>query len=234
MRKAFLLLSTLIMSLGSACALDQGNGIDDLNPGLAVSDDDPDQTIQAPPIKLRLEAQQVPILSMIALRSSVGSYDGQMEHWFGAAGMGLTSTFIAPGDATLVVAPVDSETTEESIEAWASPFSLSFSTRREVRPEDWSEAILRTPEEGKGRLFMTTHPDDARQLFGVLVATDRAGDLALAGWYRSAPPGENGRAFDSMTFTKTMTLVVDANGDPSVDPNDYYRAEHWYSIKMSR
>ncbi|APR77985.1 Hypothetical protein A7982_03332 [Minicystis rosea] len=222
------------MSLGSACALDQDSDVNGMNPGLAAADDDVDLDpvkLQAPPIKLRLEAQETPFLAMVALRTEVGGYAGSMEHWFSQATMSQTASTFAPG-TSIIVTPLGAET-EESIRTWTSPLSLAFSNRRDVGADEWSAGEMRAPETGETLLFMTPHPDDEREYLGILVSKDEREALRFTGWYRSSPPGERGRAFESQSFTQPLTLVLDRSGRPSTNPN-LVRECAWYFITMQR
>ncbi len=187
MRHAYLLaFSAIIMALGSACAVDHGAGVDDVELGLAASDEDlgigmeldPGKW-QAPPVKMKMSLDRSTLLAMVSLRNEVGACAGQMEHWFGtASALGATQQLLST--ITLEATPLAAET-ESSIEAWASPFDLSFSSRREVRAGDWSNGLIAIPDDMSAKLYMTTHPDNDREYLGLLMAFDSTDALAFAG-----------------------------------------------------
>lgn len=194
--------------------------------------DDPHKT-QAPPFKLKLLMGQIPQLALVALKSnagaspgqtSLGPFLGQMEYWFAPEGLALSD------DLTFEAVPVGAET-DATIAEWVRPLAPAFECSRLVQQTEWDKGTLEVREDQIAYLLWTTHPDDAREVLGLLLTTDRSGRLVSAAWYRTAPPPETGMAFESTYFSGRMSLVRSGDGALSTDPT-LIRDTVWYHIQM--
>jgi hypothetical protein len=232
MRIASLLaLSSLLLVTG--CALDTGFDESDARaPALAPASDDPGLDViklQAPPVKLMLLANEAPYAALLALRYPVGSYAGNLEHWFGQQ-PGAYATLAPTTSFSLVATPLREET-DDSIRTWVRPLDESFTYALEVHPEDWKTELVRFPDGLRPTLFWGVHPDDDHEILGLALATDEYGKLAGAAWYRSMPPDTSARAFSSQGWVRDLHPALDRDGNPTMDPNAIREAE-WYSISM--
>lgn len=236
---SMLAVASLFTALGSGCAVDHDSNadLDSDTPGVAAmaedlgggtGEDDPGK-LQAPPVKLKTAINDVPFLAMFALKDAVGSFPGQMEHWFASpvqTAVPLTTTSI-----TIRAYPLADES-ESSMFEWAAPLAPSFSCPREVKASDWRRGSVILSAGQAGHLYWTQHPDNTAEMLGLLLITDRDNHVVSTAWYRSFAPDTSGRAFTSSRWSRTLYPVTNSAGQPSIDPNDIRNAD-WYSIVMA-
>jgi hypothetical protein len=96
---------------------------------------------------------------------------------------------------------------------------------------EWARGAVVVSTDLTAYLYWTPHPDDAKEILCLLLATISSGTLVSSAWYRTAPPREDGLAFRADTFSGRLALVRDGSGSPSADPN-LIRQTSWYSISM--
>lgn len=206
----------------------------DPTPGEQLATTDDPVKLQAPPFKMRLFASRIDrpcMLALVALTTAVGRYAGQMEHWHAPQSLNGLQIGTLDSDLELDAIPLASET-EATLEAWFSSLSPAFTCRRQVEPKEWSQGAVYVAAELIPRLYWMAHPDDNREILGLLLVTDSNGQLVSTAWYRSSPPPENGHAFKTDFFSGRLVLVRDGDGKPSVDPKFIKENVDWYSIAM--
>jgi hypothetical protein len=184
---------------------------------------DPHPSFQAPPIKLKIIANDEVQLAMFALDAAVDQYLGNTEYWFAADAVKLA------GEVRIEVVPLGAETAA-SLEDWVGPLRRAFDTRRVVTSADWRSGVAIVPANAEVALLTTPHPDNGRDLLGLLVVLDTSGRLSSAAWYRSTPPAEGGLAFGSRTWAQPLTLAQKPDGTSTSDPDDVQRADWRYVL----
>ena len=205
----------------------------DLTPGEPSPSPDAPVKLQVPPFKMRLSSYQVgrpDVLVLFALSTAVGRYAGQTEHWYAELGVhGLRP--MLEGDLEVDAVPLAAET-EGTLEAWVRSLLPAFTCRRQVRSTDWNRGAVVVAAGNQARLYWMPHPDNALEILGLLLVTDKDGQLISTAWYRSTAPAEDGYAFRSESFSGRLTLVRDGDGNPSTDPEFIQKELDWHSIVM--
>ncbi len=201
--------------------------------GEPITSPDAPIKLQVPPFKMRLSGYQVgrpDVLVLFALSTAVGHYAGQTEHWYAELGVnGLRP--VLEGDLEVDAVPLAAET-EATLEAWVRSLSPAFTCRRQVRSTDWNRGAVVVASGNQSRLYWMPHPDNTLEILGLLLVTDKNGQLVSTAWYRSSAPAEDGYAFRSESFNGRLTLVLDDDGNPSSDPDLIKKEVSWHSIVM--
>lgn len=81
---------------------------------------------------------------------------------------------------------------------------------------NWTLGV-RTPTAARNRLYKGVDPDDSNKMIGVLLEQDTSGYLTQITWYKTV---NTGPVFGSLPTSISFSLVTDAYGAPSTDPND--------------
>lgn len=227
---SFAFLGAVVLALAAGCA-----PVDTLDaaPALAAQDDDStfEETsdiikLQAPPVKLLIVNEYASQVAMIGTNTAIGDvYAGRTEYWFGG------QSAAPSGRLVIEASPIDGATAS-SIAAFVRPLAEAFATPRVVSESAWVRGPLSFQADQTPYLYWTTHPDNPREILGLVLVADDAGRLSTAGWYRSMPPDSSGRAFTSQSWSQPLTPVLDAKGLPSADPN-LIREGDWYGIAMT-
>jgi hypothetical protein len=186
--------------------------------------------LQVPPVKVRILSGSAPILAMAATAAAAGHYQAKTEYWNASPGLTAPASLGLATDLRMTATPITGDT-EASIDAWLSPLPAGFTCPRLVTPSDWTQRLVTVSSDRTPYLLWMPHPDDPNEILGLLLEQDRYGQLVAAAWYRSTPPGTDGQAFRSQSFTQDMQLLVDRDGTPVADPN-LIRQVDWYSIVM--
>jgi len=189
-------------------------------------------TIQAPPFKLMISNASAHLVALVALAADdVGRYTRQTEHWFAPESLTLGGNLLpSENDLTVNAVPLESET-EDSLVEWVGSLIPTFDCRRQVSSTEWKMGVVGVAPDLTPHLFWMPHPDNALEVLGLLLVTDKSGCLVSTAWYRSRPPADDGLAFRADRFSGPLTLARDPGGSPSADPN-VIRQGLWHYIVM--
>ncbi|AKT43789.1 hypothetical protein [Chondromyces crocatus] len=150
---------------------------------------------------------------------TVGTYASNTEYWY-------ASPSVSVDDATsLDMGSQSGAYGTAQIASFVGSLDLAVMWTQVIGTGGWTAGTY-TPTAYKARLYKATDPDDDRQQIGLLLEQDDENNLRSVTWYKQS---NTGKIFDVTPEELTFTAVMNAENEPSVDPNDIENGTWYYA-----